>query len=67
MATGKEKLNYDKHTTVLPPRVAIHFHKDNDWSLLGTVIEIRRNRTFAVLTDRCSVLIRNRKYLKLKI
>ena len=37
----------------------------SDWSLLGTVLEIRPNRTFAVQTDRGSVLIRNRKYLKL--
>ena len=69
---SKEKRYYDQHTTVLPPLnlgslVAIRSRKDKDWSLLGTVIEIRPNRTFAVQTDRGSVLIRNRKYLKLTI
>ena len=69
-AKNKEKLYYDQHAKVLPPlqpgsRVAIRSRVDSDWSLLGTVLEIRPNRTFAVQTDRGSVLIRNRKYLKL--
>lgn len=71
-AKSKEKLYYDQHTKVLPPLelgscVAIRSRNDTDWSLLGTVIEIRPNCTFAVETDRGSVLIRNRKYLKLTI
>ena len=71
-AKSMEKHYYDQHTTVLRPlnlgsRVAIRSRKDKDWSLLGTVIEIRPNRTFAVQTDRGSVLIRKTKYLKLTI
>ena len=50
---NKEKLYYDQHTKVLPPlqpgsHVAIRSRVDTDWSLLGTVLEIRPNRTFAV-------------------
>ena len=64
-AKKKEKLYYDQHTKVLPPlqpgsRVAIRSRVDTDWSLLGTVLEIRPNRTFAVQTEQGSVLIRNR-------
>lgn len=33
-------------------RVAIHTRIYTDWSLLGTVLEIRPNRTFSVQTDR---------------
>ena len=67
-AKNKEKLYYDQHTKLLPPlqpgsRVAARSRVDTDWSLLGTVLEITPNRTFAVQTDRGSVLIRNRKYL----
>ena len=35
-----------------------------DWSLLGTILELRLHRTFVVQTDKGSVLIRNRRYLK---
>ena len=47
----KEKDTYDQHTTPLPPlhtgtRVAIRSRVDSDWSLLGTIAEIKPNRTY---------------------
>ena len=65
----KEKNTYDQHATLLPPlqpgtRVAIRSRVDSNWSLLGTVTEIRPNRTYAVLTDQGSTLTRNRRYLR---
>ena len=54
---------------VLPPlwpvsRVATRSRTDPDWSLLGTILELRLHHTFVVQTDKGSVLIRNRRYLK---
>ena len=65
----KEKDTYDQHTTPLPPlqtgtRVAIRSRVDSDWSLLGTIAEIKPNRTYIVLTDQGSKLTRNRRYLR---
>ena len=65
----KEKCTYDQHTTELPPlqvgsRVAIRSRTDTDWSLLGTIIKIRENCTYSVMTDQGSTLTRNRKYLR---
>jgi hypothetical protein len=65
----KEKDTYDQHTSALPPlqtgtRVAIRSRVDSDWSLLGTITEIRPNRTYTVLTDQGSALTRNRRYLR---
>ena len=65
----KEKNTYDQHATLLPPlqpgtRVAIRSRVDSKWSLLGTVTEIRPNRTYTVLTDQGSTLTRNRRYLR---
>ena len=64
----KEKNTYDQHATLLPPlqsgtRVAIRSRFDSNWSLLGTVTEIRPNRTYTVLTDQGSTLTRNRRQL----
>ncbi|CAB3997603.1 PREDICTED: uncharacterized protein K02A2.6-like [Paramuricea clavata] len=55
--------------TPLPPlqtgtRVAIRSRVDFDWSLLGTIAEIKPNRTYIVLTDQGSTLTRNRRYLR---
>ena len=65
----KEKDTYDQHATLLPSlqpgtRVAIRSLVDSNWSLLGTVTEIRPNRTYTVLTDQASTLTRNRRYLR---
>ena len=65
----KEKNTYDQHATLLPSlqpgtRVAIRSRVDSNWSLLGTVTEIRPNCTYTVLTDQGSTLIRNRRYLR---
>ena len=65
----KEKNTYDQHATPLSSlqpgsRVAIRSRVDSDWSLLGTVTEIRPNRTYTVLTDQGSTLTRNRRYLR---
>ena len=65
----EEKRTYDQHSRVLPPlwlvsRVATRSRTDPDWSLLGTILELRLHRTFVVQTEKGSVLIRNRRYLK---
>ena len=65
----KEKDMYDQHATLLPSlqpgtRVAIRSHIDSNRSLLGTVTEIRSNRTYTVLTDRGSTLTPNRGNLR---
>ena len=66
---SKEKRNYDQQSKGLSPlhlgsRVAIRSRTDTDWSLLGTILELRPHRTFLVPTDQGSVLIRNRRYLR---
>jgi hypothetical protein len=65
----KEKDTYDQHNASLLPlqtgtRVAIRSRVDSDWSLLGTIAEIKPNRTYIVLTDQGSTLTRNRRYLR---
>ena len=65
----KEENTYDQHATRLPSqqpgtRVAIRSRVDSNWSLLGTVTEIRTNRSYTVLTDQGSTLTRNRRYLQ---
>ena len=62
---SKEKRNYDQQRRVLSPLhpgpiVAIHSRRDTDWSLLGTILELRVYRTFLVRIDQGSVLIRNK-------
>ena len=66
---SKEKRNYDQQSKGLSPlrpgsRVAIRSRTDTDWSLLGTILELRAHRTFLVQTGQGSVLIRNRGYLR---
>ena len=68
-AKQKEKSYYNLHTTELPPltigsRVAIRSRVDTDWPLRGTIVEIGENRTYSVLTNQRSILIRNGKYLR---
>ena len=65
----KEKDRYDQNATTLPPhqagtRAVVRSCLDSDWSLLGTITEIRPNRTYTVLTDQGSTLTRNRRYLR---
>ena len=50
---SKEKRNYDQHSNGLSPlhpgsRVAIRSRTDTDWSLLGTILELRPHHTFLV-------------------
>ncbi len=44
--------------------MAICSRVDTDWSLLGTITEIRPNCTYTVLTNQGSTLTRNRRYLQ---
>ena len=65
----KEKDTYDQHATLLPSlqpgtRIAIRSLVDSNWSLLGTITEIRPNRSYTVLTNQGSTLTRNRRYLR---
>ena len=66
---SKEKRNYDQQSKGLSPLhpgscVAIPSRTDTDWSVLGTILEVRPHRTFLVQTDHGSVLIQNRRYLR---
>ena len=67
-AKQKEKSYYNKHITKLPPlkkgsRAKVFSRVDTNWCFRGTIAVIGETRTYSVLPDQWSTLIRNRKYL----